>query len=133
MLAAAGWLAWTAVGGGGDWPGGEYRIVYDAYHPDDNPEGGVWVLDADGSNHRPLSEEGWDPRWSPDGSRVAFYGPDGTGIWVTDAATGQSRRLTDEGWGPVWSPDGRRIAYHSSLAPDGDGIWLMDADGENLR
>ena len=37
-----------------------------------------------------------DARWSPDGSKIAFYGHsvDATHIFVADAATGKVRRLT---------------------------------------
>jgi dipeptidyl aminopeptidase/acylaminoacyl peptidase len=65
-----------------------------------------------------------DPRWSPDGRRLAFVS-DRSGknqIYVIDADGGEPRRLTDLSRGarnPVWSPDGRRIAF---LSTEGNGI-----------
>ena len=56
------------------------------------------------------------PRWSPDGSRLAFLS-DREGkpqLYVMPATGGEPKRLTDlpDGAGtPVWSPDGSRIAF----------------------
>ncbi len=56
------------------------------------------------------------PRWSPDGSRLAFTSDRDKGrtLWVMDMAGGEPRRITEtDGWVSdfAWSPDGRRIAY----------------------
>jgi len=62
-----------------------------------------------------------EPRWSPDGSRIAFvmsprgyltrYAGDGD-IYVMNADRTDIRRLTDglDASSPAWSPDGSRIA-----------------------
>ena len=62
----------------------------------------------------------WQPRISPDGSRVAFESPDPqTGnrdIWYIEIARGITSRLTTNvanDWYPVWSPDGRQLAFAS--------------------
>ncbi|HEY8468645.1 MAG TPA: prolyl oligopeptidase family serine peptidase, partial [Longimicrobiales bacterium] len=68
-----------------------------------------------------------NPRWSPDGSRIAFFVhlPDATHIHVADAATGRATRITRT---PVlatlvtdfdWTGDGRRIL--TVLVPEGRG------------
>jgi Tol biopolymer transport system component len=62
--------------------------------------------------------------WSPDGSRLAFWGP--SQIFVINADGSGLQQITDEGvnrW-PTWSPDGSRIAFvHDgtlyTMAPDG--------------
>jgi len=58
------------------------------------------------------------PRWSPDGTRLAFLAKDDktkqSQIYVMPMAGGDAQRITDtkEGVGEfTWSPDGRRIAY----------------------
>ena len=63
--------------------------------------------------------------WSPDGTRVAFYGhtPDATHLWVADAATGEARRISDRAvlatmvTGFEWTSDGTEIA--TVLVPEG--------------
>jgi dipeptidyl-peptidase-4 len=82
-------------------------------------------LTADGTRNQ-------DPRFSPDGSRVAFVRE--ADLWVVEVESAQERRLTQDGaegrilngkpdwvyWEEIfnrrslgfwWSPDGRRIAY----------------------
>ena len=79
----------------------------------------------------------WYPRFSPDGTRVAFavsQTPGGGGaadLWVLDIERGTRTRLTSEGnnrFYPVWSPDGSQLAF-----ADGAGgtnrVLLTSADG----
>jgi TolB protein len=116
-----------------------------------------YLINADGSNLRPIGVLGWFeyPSFSPDGTKLAFMSHHGADydIFVADVATGVLRQLTDvpggDGW-PSWSPDGSTIAFSSHrddcrLAPRGQecwngdpndehsDIWLMDADGANQR
>ena len=115
---------------------------------DGNPE--IYVMDADGSNQRRLTNnhgDDWSPSWSPDGKRIVFFsdrdehphpkhGRSTFEIYVMDADGGNLQRLTEnrvDDRDPSWSPDGKRIAFMS----DRDGadlhfdIYVMDADGGN--
>jgi serine/threonine protein kinase len=83
----------------------------------------------------PLSARGFrHPRFSPDGTRLAFtVGVTASGVgadadvWVYGLASGTLSRLTFDGRAfPVWSPDGRRIAY---LDPKRSMILVKSADG----
>ncbi len=62
------------------------------------------------------------PRWSPDGSQLAFVSTrSGKGqIWVMGAFGGEARQLTRFKGGvsgePVWSPDGQSIAFTATVA-----------------
>jgi dipeptidyl aminopeptidase/acylaminoacyl peptidase len=77
-----------------------------------------------------------EPRWSPDGMRVAFVSkrsgqPE---IYVMNAdGSAETRLTTDDGWrndSPAWSPDGSRIAFTSWR--DGiSAIYVMQADGSH--
>ena len=87
----------------------------------------IWLVDtASGQQCRFTSgaTQDTDPRWSPDGSTLAFVS-DRSGkpqIHLIDRAGGESRQLTtiERGAGaPAWSPDGSRIAFMSS---QGNGI-----------
>ncbi len=69
------------------------------------------------------------PRWSPDGSMLAYmhYGLDDTfEIRGVEPVSGTTRVLFTDWQGSMisWSPDGQRIAYG-----DDDGLWVMDSDG----
>ena len=86
---------------------------------------GIWVAQADDSaepRRWTYGAEDTHPRWSPDGSRLAFLSDRekrGThGLYVLDATGGEAtpvvvRKASVAGF--AWSPDGDRIAF---LAPD---------------
>ncbi len=91
----------------------------------DRREGRLWIVSADGSTHRKLTSADRSessPRWSPDGTRIAFVsgGDDGAEIYVYWVETGESARLTQLPRSPrdlAWSYDGRQIAF-SMLVPE---------------
>lgn len=103
-------------------PDGEH-IVYVRRGMDvmsDRRTAALWMMNADGTGHvkltgRDASES--SPRWSPDGSRIAFTssaGDDGTEIfvhWVDRNTTAQITQLPNSPSGIAWSPDGTRIAF----------------------
>ena len=81
------------------------------------------------------------PRWSPDGSRIAFTGPRYVGLWVADVDGRNVRQITDEraaGFGFTWSPDGSallaRVAQYEGRRRS-DAVKVFDverADGRLL-
>ena len=93
----------------------------------------IWLIDVATGQQRPLlagSGSYFSPRWSPDGSKLAYVAADGGGpqLYVRWMAVGDSARITglpDSPDSVVWSPDGRRIAY-SMFVPD-DGPKLGSA------
>ncbi len=95
----------------------------------DNYATSLWVVSSNGGAPRQISGLTHDsgPRWSPDGSRLAFVRaaekegkPEPPQIYLLDMRGGEARALTDlpkGASGPVWSPDGTAIAFLSSTEP----------------
>ena len=74
----------------------------------------------------------WEPRLSPDGSRLAVViaTNQDQDVWIYDLQRGTLTRLTFGGNNrtPTWSPDGKRIAYWANNNGD-PGIFIHQADG----
>ncbi|HKW42350.1 MAG TPA: S9 family peptidase [Gemmatimonadales bacterium] len=92
----------------------------------DGYETSIWIVATDGGlAPRRLTAGPKDgaPRWSPDGSTLAFLRPkDGhPQIHLLSLIGGEAQQLTDlpKGAGPAaWSPDGKTIAFVSSTTPE---------------
>ncbi|WP_205478476.1 amidohydrolase family protein [Sphingomonas arenae] len=79
------------------------------------------------------------PRWSPDGTRIAFVSDRGGGdnIWIMRADGSDKKQLTKEDFRllnqPSWSPDGRYIVakkHFTTTRSLGTGeVWLYHVDG----
>jgi Tol biopolymer transport system component len=92
----------------------------------------IYVINADGSNRRPLVTSpgrDFDPVWSPDGTSIAFVSiRDGhSQIYLVAPDGSTPTRLTgttEDEFSPEWSPDGRLIAFVS-----GHRLDLIRRDG----
>jgi TolB protein len=114
--------------------------VYDARLP--APKVDIYMINVDGTDFTRLTYlEGYaiEPKWSPDGSKIAFiYRPYSTGdlhIYVIDADGTDIVQLTKGSaieFDLDWSPDGNRIVFTS-----GDiyhhNIYVMNADGTDIE
>ena len=118
------------------------RVVYSAMHSGkrvlsirDLDSGSVRVID-------PGPGECDFPRWSPDGSQIAFsfntgehwelatVAPDGRGFKIWTASLRNVRSIN----GVLdWSPDSRSIVFHASTDPFQADIYLLDLTSGKIR
>lgn len=115
--------------------------------------GTVYLVNADGTNLRPITSENGDDysgiAWSPDASRIllALYNyPDDqkhNGIYVMNLDGSNVQRLTGYDSSqefattvqhdhPAWSPDGSLIIFNA-YGDAGYQLYMMENDGSNLR
>lgn len=136
---------------------GEFHDDCPAWSPDgstiafrtDRSPAGIWLVNADGSDLRPLLTDGPEfvgpthPTWSPNGHSIAFdaaandSATDFPGVIVIANADGtHAHRVTTftEGlvW-PSWSPDGSRIAFDADSNGMGPFLFSVKTDGTMLR
>jgi len=104
--------------------------------------GDIYTMPITGGTPTRIAEGlAWEvqPRFSPDGSRIAFTSDRGGGdnIWLMNADGSDMRQLTDEDFRlmhqPTWSPDGQFIAAKKHFTTGrslGTGeVWLYHISG----
>ena len=109
--------------------------------------GAIWLVSADGATPPVQITAGTaqdsSPRWSPDGSELAFTSDRGEvpqgrkrpprNVFVLDLAGGEARQLTrfgDDCSELVWAPDGGHLAFvvrdPKDSADEEDGVRVYD-------
>jgi TolB protein len=104
----------------------------------------VWVMNADGSgavNLTPPPEQGQDPDWSPDGTRIVYARStdQGSRIYTMKSDGSDTVKVLETGVAnsfqvqPRWSPDGTRIVYVDNRGSSAQMTWIyvVHADGSN--
>ncbi|HYC33518.1 MAG TPA: hypothetical protein VEB59_14615, partial [Gemmatimonadales bacterium] len=87
----------------------------------DKRDSDIWMVSWDGARQMRLTsspEREHTPRWSPDGSRLAFLSArqdprESDQVWILPRDGGEAERVTDFPGGVsdlAWAPDGRRLA-----------------------
>jgi TolB protein len=92
------------------------------------------VADSDGYNPQVVArshEALLSPKWSPDGSRIAYvsFESGNSAIYIQNIATGARQLISGRGKGinsaPAWSPDGTKLALSLSYTGNPE-IYVMD-------
>jgi serine/threonine protein kinase len=103
-------------------------------------QGELWAIDASSGTRRRIETPGdaVQPRWSPDGHRIAYWSVSRTGqrdVWTTPAGPDSGGRggavaVTSDpavDWDPVWAPDGRHL-YFASDRGGTMNLWRVAID-----
>jgi Tol biopolymer transport system component len=99
--------------------------------------GGLFVMGATGESVRRVTDDGFDPAWSPDGKKLVYatewvvdpVSRDATSeLWIVEVESGKkTRRLAGDAVQPVWSRQGDRIAYWANTSGQRD-LWTVQAE-----
>jgi Tol biopolymer transport system component len=121
----------------------------------------IWVMNTNGSGPRrvialsmgtgissaSVGDFSVQPRWSPDGGRLAYAAVPSTqnlgaplypNIFVVNVDGTHATQLTDNDLinsSPVWSPDGKQIIWSAKdfINRQNWRVWAMSASGDNQR
>ena len=92
-------------------------------HGSPTQDADIWVADADGNNaHVLVGDPGWQwfPRWSPDGTWIAYTDEATGGPWIESGPLGPV---------PGQGPQGPDFAATGEAARPEADLWLTRADG----
>jgi Tol biopolymer transport system component len=109
-----------------------------------NGEQDLWVIKKDGSDAVNLTQDEavtslGNPRWSPDGTTIAFEASENIagkpGIWtITSDDLGLQQLTPDDDYAyvlPSWSPDSQHLVFAGTKAGISQ-LWVANRDGLNL-
>ena len=114
----------------------------DRYEKDPSWFGDIYIMDANGSNVRRLTDApGYDggPFFSPDGQRIVWRHFEENGmdadVWTMKVDGSDKRRVTDfksMSWAPFYHPSGKYLIFTSNkLGFENFELFLVDAKGEH--
>lgn len=122
-----------------------YNLVDRNYKETLNVDGGIWIVNADGSGLHQVTQRtpgtAWDfgPQWAPDGTKLVFYRADlktkADAVFTVNVdGTGEFQVTPWElnaGDSPDWSPDGQWLLFRGQ--PNGtSNVYKAHPDGIGL-
>jgi Tol biopolymer transport system component len=125
-----------------EWSPDRGRIAF--YSTRDDPNGDIFVMNADGSDQVNLTgRRGFRrdlyPTWSPDGTKIAFCGDTANAlftVWVVDLVAHVMSSVggsTLNCSGVTWSPDGSTIVFSADYGTLHFALYAVNPDGSNFR
>ncbi len=134
-------LVITAQAQGVTWSPEGDKLLFTAYQPKTGYD--VVIVDpATGAQQKIAGGAGFagSPRWSPDGSRVAFHeqvnNANRVVVHEIAAASMESPPVTKDdlnAYDPDWSPDGKSLVVASSSRDNSFQIYRVNLDGGDAR
>ena len=122
------------------WSPDSTKIAFDRTANNATAGGEIWVMNADGSGQRQLTNntaDNFGSAWSPTGKEIAFMS-NRSGryqIYVMPSSGGPQQRLTSasgDAGEPRWSPSGKQLLYQAQVNGHYQ-IFVMDATGAGQR
>jgi serine/threonine protein kinase len=101
--------------------------------------GGIFIMGATGESAHRITDFGFNPAWSPDGTQLVFaeenvgdnpqYRYTTSSLWTVVIATREKKKLfAGDAVQPQWSPHSDRIVYWAKNSGQRD-IWTIRSDG----
>jgi eukaryotic-like serine/threonine-protein kinase len=104
--------------------------------------GGIFIMGATGETVRRLTDFGYNPSWSPDGTQIVIatesvaLNPASRSatsrLHVVDVRSGTSRMIEVDGVQPAFSPDGKRIVFWMIHGPSQRDIATVAVEGGEI-
>jgi Tol biopolymer transport system component/predicted Ser/Thr protein kinase len=107
--------------------------------------GGIFVMGASGESVRRITDFGYHPAWSPDGSEIvcSTISPQRpevrptvhSELYIVNITTSQKRLLAKDVYDavqPHWSPHGHRIAFWGMTPASWRDIYTISSDGTGI-
>ncbi len=120
------------------------RVAYQVRNNENGTGSAIWVVGRDGRSATELGA-GEQPKFSPDGRRIAFAMADFLGvkqIWIMDANGGNRVQITNEACtegqacegsqSPVWHPQGNRLIFVSDTKSGNNDLWMAETEGARM-
>jgi len=107
----------------------------------DKNRSNLWMIDANGNNHRPLTtgmENDRSPRWSPDGKKLIYVSSkeESSQLYLRWMDNGMEARLSNLASSPSgisWSPDGKWIAFTMFVGGESPSLVKLPAKPKGAK